>query len=111
LVGFALGELGLKPWEFDCLTWEEYHLITKGYFIRQAREWERTRQIYWVLYNANVKKEHIKRSPEDCYSLITDKKGLTTRKKNEDYISRLKKAKEAEEKLNAKKANEFKKKS
>ena len=70
LLSFGICELGLKPWEFWRLTFAEYNLMCEGYFIREAREWERTRYLaYCIIKTAPV---------EDKLNDVTDLMKLKT---------------------------------
>jgi hypothetical protein len=72
LLSFALGELGLEEEKFNKMSWEDYCYKSHGYFIRQSRQWEHTRSIMWVIFNANCHAKHQKKSPEDLFPLLTD---------------------------------------
>lgn len=57
MCAFALGSLGLKPWEFYEYSFEEYSLACKGYRDKSVADWDRTRHImYAVLKGAGAKK-------------------------------------------------------
>lgn len=51
---FAVGELGLKPWEFKDMTLQEYQYYAHGYFLRQDRRAIPLRRIYTLIYNSKV---------------------------------------------------------
>lgn len=97
---FALGELGLKPWEFELYTWSEYCYYSHGYFVRRARESELLRLLTTITYNANRGKDAKPLSPHEILPLITDKPA--TKRSTLTPEQRKQKAKEAEEKLNKK---------
>ena len=85
------------------MTYEEYYYYSNGYFIRQAREWERTRMVTWLIYNANSDPKHHKKRPEDLFPLITDDASCKEDKLTTaiDYAEKMRKAKEfAENVLN-----------
>ena len=56
MLDFALGEVGLLPEQFWGLTWAEYERAAAGYQRRQAREWERTRELLVQQHNLHAKK-------------------------------------------------------
>jgi len=51
------------PDEFEAMTWSNYQRVVIGHYKREAREWERVRVIYSILYNVNsktsMKAEHL----------------------------------------------------
>lgn len=96
MLAFAFGELGLLPDQFYRMTWWEYATYADGYTKRQSREWERTRLVAWMIFNANAKKPLKK--PEDLMQLVTDerKPGMD----REEQIAAMNKHKEFIEKLN-----------
>jgi hypothetical protein len=53
---FAIGELGLKPWEFKRMSLNEYSLYAHGYFLRLDRNKEGLRSLYRLIWNVNVAK-------------------------------------------------------
>ncbi len=70
MLSFALGSLGLKPWEFYEYSFEEYSLACKGYRDKSVADWDRTRHImYAVLKGAGAKKLN---SVEDVLGLPGD---------------------------------------
>jgi len=50
-----LGELGLKPWEYDDMTPDEYDKYAHGYFYREQLSHVPFRRLYQLLYNVNSK--------------------------------------------------------
>ena len=71
MLSFALGELGLRPWEFYEYSFEEYILSCKGYRGYILGEWDRTRHIMFAVLRAGGAKKI--RSVEDVLQLPTDK--------------------------------------
>lgn len=75
MIDFALGELGLKPWEFWELTWAEYDSMCRGYFVRVERQhWDPMRHMIATFINVNRGKGQPVIKPERLYPLSFDKK-------------------------------------
>ena len=65
-----MGPLGLKPWEFWELTWDDYYRMVQGWHHNRELSWEESRFIGTLIYNANAKKS-IK--PQQLVPLNLDK--------------------------------------
>lgn len=48
--------IGLRPKEFYELTWAEYTLMVRGYYLNLDIQWSRMRVIPTLIYNSNQKK-------------------------------------------------------
>lgn len=57
---FAYGELGLRPWEFKDMTFDEYHHTCQGYLMSKQKGQVPLRKLYQVIYNANSSKHQIR---------------------------------------------------
>jgi hypothetical protein len=86
--------LGLKPWEFWELSWPDYNRICAGFYHRQELEWERTRWLGALIFNANSKSQ---KSPAELVPLNLDKARQANRPKVN--IQELRAIMEAEQKL------------
>lgn len=47
---------GLKPEEFYNITWADYSLVVRGYYLNFDIQWSRMRVIPTLIYNTNQKK-------------------------------------------------------
>lgn len=54
MLKFAIGELGLKPWEYYDMSPDEYNMYCQGYFIRMQRDQLPFRKLYQLIYNVNA---------------------------------------------------------
>lgn len=54
MLKFAIGELGLMPWEFKDMTFQEYQLYSHGYFLRADRAAAPIRRLYMLIFNSKV---------------------------------------------------------
>lgn len=50
---FAIGELGLKPWEFKAMSRNEYALYAQGYFKKLDKQQQPFRRLYMLIWNLN----------------------------------------------------------
>jgi len=67
----AIGEIGLSLKDFYRLTYHEYHLVAKGYMMKDERHWMKIRMLSSLLINVQMPKDkHI--SPEMLFSLPSD---------------------------------------
>lgn len=46
---FALGEMGLSPHQFYCMTPAEFYLASKGFVAKEHRKWEHTRLLAYTV--------------------------------------------------------------
>jgi hypothetical protein len=65
------------------MTWADYNRYSFGKLKRDSKEWEHTRLVVSMLYNANVGKKHDQKKPEDILKLWTDNLGKTKKPKQE----------------------------
>lgn len=47
---FGIGELGIAPDRFERMTWREFDLQVRGYFLRLARQKWMVREIIWNMW-------------------------------------------------------------
>ena len=57
------------------MTWANYNRYAYGQIKKQAKEWEHTRTVISMIYNANVGKRTDQKQPEQIMPLWTDKIG------------------------------------
>ena len=57
------------------MTWADYNRYAYGYIKRTTKEWEHTRTIISMIYNANVTKKHDQKTPDKILPLWTDNLG------------------------------------
>lgn len=62
------GEIGLNESEYYRLKPREFERLYRGFLLREEREWERMRQLIFVLIQVNTSKSGIK-SPRDIRRL------------------------------------------
>ena len=72
----CLGEVGMDKGVMLRMTWADLWRTINGYWIRQDREWDRTRTVVAMIYNMhrNPKKQPHKR-PHKMMPLAIDKMG------------------------------------
>lgn len=58
------------PEQFWAMTWNDYHRACQGFYHRQELEWERTRYVAAMIFNANSKKS---KTPQELVPLNLDK--------------------------------------
>lgn len=80
----CLGEVGLEKNVFLRMTWGNLWRTIYGYWIRQEREWDRTRTILAMHYNANRSKRQPYKSPQRIMPLAIDKMGRQTQEWTEE---------------------------
>ena len=73
----ALGEVGLSKDVFLRMTWGNLWRKIYGYWIRQDREWDRTRVIVAAIVNKNRSKKTPYKKPERIMPLAIDKMGMS----------------------------------
>jgi len=66
----AICEVGLSAEEFEDMEWVNYQRKVINHYSNEAKEWERTRTIYSILYNTHSK---IQMKPELLIPLWKDK--------------------------------------
>ena len=69
------------------MTWANYNRYAYGQIKRKSLEWEHTRAVVSMIYNANVGKRQDQKKPEQIMPLWTDKIGKP-KKPKQDPISR-----------------------
>jgi len=69
----ALGEVGLSKDVFLRMTWGNLWRTIYGYWIRQEREWDRTRTVMAAIVNKNKPKTRAYKKPERLLPLAIDK--------------------------------------
>lgn len=57
------------------MTWANYNRYAYGQIKRKSQEWEHTRSVVSMIYNANVGKRQDQKKPEQILPLWTDKIG------------------------------------
>lgn len=57
------------------MTWVNYNRYAYGHIKRTTKEWEHTRTIVSMIYNANVTKKHDQKNPDKILPLWTDNLG------------------------------------
>jgi len=67
-----MGELGLQPHEFYCMTWTDYIRYSQGYRIRLARSFEAARMIAHTVLWVNIQKGKPVPKAEDVWPILTD---------------------------------------
>lgn len=65
------------------MTWADYNRYSYGYLKKQSKEWEHTRLVVSMIYNANVGKRQDQKKPEQILKLWTDNIGKTRKPKQE----------------------------
>lgn len=69
------------------MSWGQYLLLQRGYWQKQNRQWEedwrRTRELFWLGWNANAKKEDQKRR-EQLLPLPSDPKPKKRTKQDQE---------------------------
>jgi len=73
----ALGEVGLSRDVFLRMTWGNLWRTIYGYWIRQDREWDRTRTVVAAIVNKNRSKKSVYKKPERILPLAIDKMRLS----------------------------------
>ena len=91
----CLGEVGLKKDEMLCMTWGDLWRTIFGYWIRQEREWDRTRTLMALLYNQRRGKRNPYKSPHRIMPLAIDKMGAQKYEWDEEKYQKFEQAKEA----------------
>ena len=69
------------------MTWANYNRYAYGQIKRKSLEWEHTRAVISMIYNANVGKRQDQKKPEQILPLWTDKIGKP-KKPKQDPISK-----------------------
>ena len=69
------------------MTWANYNRYAYGQIKRKSLEWEHTRAVVSMIYNANVGKKQDQRKPDQILPLWTDKIGKP-KKPKQDPISK-----------------------
>jgi hypothetical protein len=77
LYSYAFGEIGLTPYEFNCMTFAEYALTISGYFERRWRSDQQTREIVYNIIKFSPNRRGNMPSIEKFWKLPTDKKTST----------------------------------
>jgi hypothetical protein len=65
------------------MTWANYNRYAYGQIKRKTQDWEHTRTIVSMIYNANVGKRQDQKKPEQILPLWTDKIGKPKKPKQE----------------------------
>ncbi|PUZ21808.1 hypothetical protein DCC81_24790 [Chitinophaga parva] len=93
VLDFALGELGLDPHAFYCMTWADYLRRSQGYWLRNSRYLEGCRMVaHAVLVAAGGRKVP---AAYKIWPLITDPKIVIkqpTKEESKEIFNRYKKA-------------------
>ena len=69
------------------MTWANYNRYAYGQIKRKSLEWEHTRAVVSMIYNANVGKRQDQKKPDQIMPLWTDKIGKP-KKPKQDPISK-----------------------
>ena len=91
----ALGEVGLTKDVFLRMTWGNLWRTIYGYWIRQERDWDRTRTLMATIVNKNRKKTAPYRKPERLMPLAIDKMGESKYEWTEEKYQKFDQALEA----------------
>jgi hypothetical protein len=75
--------VGLLPDQFFDMTWANYNRCAYGYIKRKAQEWEHTRTVVSMIYNANVGKRQDQKKPDQILPLWTDNIGKPKKPKQQ----------------------------
>lgn len=91
----ALGEVGMKKDDMLRMSWGDLWRTIYGYWIRDDRQWDRTRHILAMIYNVNRNsKKQRARKPHEMIPLAIDgvdrKKRKWSKKNTEQYNKALK---------------------
>jgi len=65
------------------MTWANYNRYAYGQIKKQTKDWEHTRSVVSMIYNANVSKRQDQKNPEQILPLWTDKIGKPKKPKQE----------------------------
>lgn len=57
----AVIDLGLLPHIFWSLTLVDFYRLVLNFYLKEAREWDRTRNVIAIIHNTNVEKKHQKK--------------------------------------------------
>jgi len=91
----CIGEVGLD-WEVALrMTWGNLWRAITGYWIRQEREWDRTRTVTAMLYNLNRSKRQPYKPPHRIMPLAIDKIGKRKFEWDEEKYQKFEKALDA----------------
>lgn len=77
------------------MTWGELWRTIYGYWIRQEREWDRTRTIVAVLYNVNRGKKRAAKRPNKVMPLAIDRMRLSELEWTQELYDEFERALEA----------------
>lgn len=91
----ALGEVGLSKDAALRMTWGDLWRTIYGYWIRQDREWDRTRTLVAMLYNINRGKNRAAKRPQKIMPLAIDHLGRERMEWTEERKDEYKRALEA----------------
>jgi len=91
----ALGEVGLSKDVFLRMTWGNFWRTVYGYWIRQEREWDRTRTVMATIINKNRSKKTPHKKPERIMPLAIDKMMLSKYEWDEEKYQKFDQAMEA----------------
>lgn len=65
------------------MTWANYNRYAYGQIKKRAKDWEHTRTVVSMIYNANVGKRTDQKQPEQILPLWTDKIGKPKKPRQE----------------------------
>ncbi len=91
----CLGEVGLEKDVFLRMTWGNLWRTIYGHWIRQEREWDRTRTIVAMQYNTHRSKRQPYKPPHRIMPLAIDRMGRQTQEWTEEKYKYFEDAKEA----------------
>ena len=74
LYSYAFGEIGLTPYEFNCMTFAEYALTISGYFEKRWRSDNHTREIVYNIIKFSPNRKGNMPPIDKFWKLPTDKK-------------------------------------
>ena len=73
----CLGEIRMDKAVMLRMTWGDLWRVIYGYWIREEREWDRTRSLLAMTYNVNRNKRQPYKPPHRIMPLAIDKMGQT----------------------------------
>jgi len=91
----CLGEVGLEESEILRMKWGDLWRVISGYWIRQEREWDRTRTLMALQYNQRRGKRNPYKSPQRLMPLAIDKMGHEKMEWDEEKYQKFEAAQQA----------------
>lgn len=88
----CLGEIGMDKNVMLRMTWADLWRAIYGHWIRQEREWDRTRTVLSMLYNTKRARRQPYKPPHRMMPLAIDKMGKTKYEWDEEKHEKFDKA-------------------